>query len=114
MCMALKVPEPVFEFLPAPTNASGFTHLVQAKWGDDCPWLRRASPVDLGNINGVDQKGAESYGEKRVILFLLKMCRAEVDEEVLEEHWHKDLRGLNRLEEEVKSNLRQMEKRSGR
>lgn len=114
MCMALKVPEPVFEFLPAPTNASGFTHLVQAKWGDDCPWLRRASPVDLGNISWVDQKSAESYGEKRAILFLLKMCREEVDEELLGETWDRDLRGLSRLETEVKSSLRSMEKRSGR
>ena len=80
---------------------------MSAIFNDPSPYLTRASPVFLAHVAGIDEEDAYSLGVKKTILFLLKMCKDEVDMDVLESHWEKELGWLSRLEREVKDRLSQ-------
>jgi hypothetical protein len=107
MCHILQIEEPEIRYDPAPYDTSGPMHAMHAFFNDPNPFLTRASPVFLANVGGIDEEDAYSLGVKKIILFLLKMCKDEVDMDVLESCWEKELEWLSRLEREVKDRLSQ-------
>jgi hypothetical protein len=82
---------------------------MYAHFDDPNPYLVRASPVFLANGRWADEEAARSLGVKKVILFLLKMCKDEVDMAVLEARWEIELKFLSRLEREIEERVHRIE-----
>lgn len=106
MCFILKISEPEIRCTEASDDGDS---PMYAHFNDPSPYLTRASPVFLANGRWVDQESAHSLGVKKVILFLLKMCKDEVDMDVLESRWKKDLKFLSNLEREIEDRVDRME-----
>jgi hypothetical protein len=109
MCFVLKIAEPDIRHERVPDDASGQTRSMHAHFNDPNPFLARASPVFLGNMLWIDEDAALGVAVKKVILFLLKICKDEVEFDVLERAWDKELAWLHSLEHEVEHRLRQAE-----
>ncbi|KAJ5389235.1 uncharacterized protein N7496_000303 [Penicillium cataractarum] len=106
MCFVLKISEPEVRCTKAPDDTSS---PMYAHFNDPNPYLTRASPVFLANGRWVDEDSAHSLGVKKIILFLLKMCKDEVDVDVLEACWKKDLKFLSNLEREIEDRVDRIE-----
>ncbi|CAI7642333.1 unnamed protein product [Penicillium manginii] len=74
---------------------------ISAVFDDSDPFLSRASPIFLLNVNQMGANQAESLGFKKVILYLLNMMRQDANLERKDPEYIEDLRVLQDLEHEV-------------
>ncbi|OOQ87536.1 hypothetical protein PEBR_15454 [Penicillium brasilianum] len=106
MCFVLKIKEPEIRCTQAVDNSSS---PMYAHFDDPNPYLVRASPVFLANGRWADEEAARSLGVKKIILFLLNMCKDEVDMGVLEARWEIELKFLSKLEREIEDRVHLIE-----
>jgi hypothetical protein len=74
---------------------------ISAVFDNSDPFLSRASPIFLLNVNQMGANQAESLGFKKVILYLLNMMRQDANLERKDPEYIEDLRVLQDLEHEV-------------
>lgn len=109
MCFVLKIAEPDIIHEHVLEDESGQITSIHAHFNDPNPFLTRASPVFLGNVRWINEDDTLGLAVKKVILFLLKMCKDEVEVDILEAAWNNELAWLNSLEREAEHRLRQAE-----
>ncbi|KAF3384819.1 hypothetical protein F1880_001960 [Penicillium rolfsii] len=105
MCFILQIVEPDIRHEHIPDDESGQIHSLHAHFNDPNPFLTRASPVFLANVRWISEDDALGLAVKKIILFLLKMCKDEVEVDVLEAAWKNELAWLHSLEREAEHRL---------
>lgn len=82
-----------------------------AKFDSSHPYLSRASPIKLADVENPDPEIAEEIAVKHVILHLLKM--AKEDANISEKRYKNELGALRDIEGETKTCLDRQSRPSG-
>jgi hypothetical protein len=84
---------------------------VLATFDSSHPYLSRASPINLADVDNPDPEIAEEIAVKHVILHMLKMVKEDAD--ISDDVYKKELGALYKLEGETEDCLDRQSRSSG-
>lgn len=97
------VPEIRYEKNPDDFSPTGW--MIRAWFDLKDPYLSRASPIMLARTPQMEEKGANSLGVKKLMLYLLRMTQEDVGLTSLEPGYAKEFPFLKALEVEIEQRL---------
>ncbi|KAJ5201547.1 uncharacterized protein N7498_006210 [Penicillium cinerascens] len=77
------------------------SHLIRAWFDGSNPYLSRASPVHIADIDPMSENAAHALGVQKVIVYLLKILREDAEIDVSSEAYRGQLSLLRNLELEI-------------
>ncbi|CAI7634953.1 unnamed protein product [Penicillium pancosmium] len=104
ICEVINVQRPEIQFHPTNPSDHGAArgqHTISAFFDQGHPFLSRASPIFLANVNQMGANAAESLGIMKLILYLLRMLREDAALDFNDAEYKNDLKFLRDLESEV-------------
>ncbi|KAJ6104161.1 hypothetical protein N7523_010481 [Penicillium sp. IBT 18751x] len=105
-CHALKLGIPEIKQFPNPQASPRFPHVVRASFDSNNPYLCRASPVWLAEVQQMSHKEAHAVGVQKVIVYLLQFLREDAEISLDSDEYRNGLPLLRGLELEIQDRFR--------